>query len=168
MTTAQITIFLDSAGNYHCEAPGQNGARCKVEFDPDSLPAWQRAELIDQQHRIKKAAADAREQEQKRAKQRHADIVDYTAEHYPSILACVEPSVRKISKILRAKYREIGYTEDDINKMEKRGEFPGAAFFGTVAKTTLEDDRARKVPSKKPLTPSENLALHHALRQVQF
>jgi len=32
MTTVQLTIFLDTSGNLHAEAPGSNGSRKKIDL----------------------------------------------------------------------------------------------------------------------------------------
>lgn len=169
MTCAQITIFLDASGNYHCEAPGKNGARAKIDFDADSLPALLRAELIDQQHRIKKAEAEQVEAQRKQNASRHSRIVNYTADHYPSALPLVEPNPRKISAVLRSKYLEMGYSGAEIDMMERRGEMGSTAFFEALAHKPLEPVAAPAARAKqKPLTPSETLALNHALRRVEF
>lgn len=56
LRSPQLTLFLDTAGIIHAEAPGTNGMRRKLDIDQDAIPYWIRAELLTQAQEQRKIA----------------------------------------------------------------------------------------------------------------
>lgn len=96
----QITIFLDASGQIHAEAAGKNGARRKIEFNSDQLPAELLFDLYDQRASEKQRAIEEQARLERERDRVYKKVVSYTSENYPSALKFVlrEEDKKKKSK----------------------------------------------------------------------
>jgi hypothetical protein len=80
-TIPQISIFLDSAGNFRAEAPGLNGARRKVDLPLDFASANPEitSELYAQRDQ-------ARERDAARLRQLQLENVKYVSENHHNLV----------------------------------------------------------------------------------
>lgn len=85
----QITIFLDASGQIHAEAAGKNGARRKIDFDSDRLPAELLFDLYDQRASEKARAIEEQARLERERERVYKKVVSYTSENYPSALKFV-------------------------------------------------------------------------------
>jgi hypothetical protein len=91
---AQITLFLDETGTLHCEAPGKNGMREKIEISKDDIsPAilWRLREM--QEKELENKLEEVRRQD-RLAKERHQRITTYMMAHHPNQVHLVDPGVQ--------------------------------------------------------------------------
>ena len=147
---AQIILWIDDEGAIHAEAPGRNGAREKLDIEiPRSL-----------QMELQFRANESRAREQDEALDRNKRVYDLTASFHGHDFARqhVGRKFRKDAEMRRFLHSKAGggFSHEEIDQMEERGELKGTAFFSSaeteMRKRIREDNEAlgRNPPHKTP------------------